>query len=62
MLVLARRVGESITIDDDIVIKVLEMSGTKVRFGIAAPREITVHRTEVYEQEKLKREGMNPAT
>ena len=76
MLVLTRRPGESIIVGKDIVITVLEIKGGQVRIGIDAPREIQVHREEVYEQvrqenleavrhadaarEALKRHRQNP--
>jgi carbon storage regulator len=49
MLVLSRRHNESIRINDDIKITVVEIRGDKVRLGIDAPRETTVHRQEVWE-------------
>jgi carbon storage regulator len=49
MLVLSRKKNESIVIDDNIVITVVEIRGDKVRLGIQAPREVPVHRSEVYE-------------
>ena len=48
MLVLSRRPGESIMIGTDVVVTVLEVSGDTVRIGIRAPREIAVHREEVF--------------
>jgi carbon storage regulator len=50
MLVLTRRLGESIRIGDEISIRVLEIQRGQVRVAIDAPREIPVHREEVYEQ------------
>jgi carbon storage regulator len=47
MLVLSRKKSESIVINDDVVITVIEVRGDKVRLGIKAPREIPVHRKEV---------------
>ena len=47
MLILSRRVGESITIGKDIVIKVVEISGNQIRLGIDAPREVRVLREEI---------------
>ena len=47
MLVLSRKKSESIVINDDIVVTVVEVRGDKVRLGIQAPREIPVHRKEV---------------
>jgi len=49
MLVLSRHRDESIIIGDDIIITVVDIRGDKVRLGIAAPIEISVHRQEVYE-------------
>ncbi len=49
MLVLSRKKNESIIINDNITIVVVEIRGDKVRLGIEAPKEIPVHRNEVYE-------------
>lgn len=49
MLVLSRKKNESIVIDERIVITVVEVRGDKVRLGIEAPRDIPIHRSEVYE-------------
>lgn len=48
MLVLTRRVNESIVIGQDITITVLELRGDQVRIGIQAPRSVTVHREEIF--------------
>jgi carbon storage regulator len=48
MLVLSRKKNESIVINEDIVITVVEIRGDKVRLGIKAPREIPIHRSEVH--------------
>lgn len=50
MLVLTRRNGQSIRIGDDIVLTILESSRDQVRIGIRAPRSVSVHREEVYEE------------
>lgn len=50
MLILTRKIGESIVIADDIVVTVIESSGEQVRLGVDAPRHISVHREEVYSQ------------
>ena len=49
MLVLSRKKNESIVIDDKIVITVVEVRGDKVRLGIQAPKEVPIHRSEVYD-------------
>ena len=49
MLVLSRKKNESIVINNDIVITVVEIRGDKVRLGIVAPKDVPVHRQEVYE-------------
>lgn len=49
MLVLTRRANQSIMIGEDVVVTVLEVRGDQVRLGIQAPRDIEVHREEVYE-------------
>ncbi len=49
MLVLSRKVNQSIMIGDDIEIKILEIRGDQVRIGIEAPKKVPVHRKEVYE-------------
>lgn len=48
MLVLTRSVGEAIAIGDDIWVKILEVRGNQVRFGIQAPKHVEIHRAEVY--------------
>ena len=49
MLVLSRKKNESIVINNDVVITVVEIRGDKVRLGIVAPKDVPVHREEVYE-------------
>ncbi|WP_432564131.1 carbon storage regulator CsrA [Kineococcus sp. SYSU DK003] len=49
MLVLTRKAGESVVIGDEVVVRVLEVRGDVVRVGIDAPRDVQVHRQEVYE-------------
>ena len=59
MLVLSRKKNESIVINHDITITVVEIRGDKVRLGIVAPKEVSVHRQEVYEATHGK-EGDHP--
>ncbi len=49
MLVLSRKKNESIVINDDITVVVVEIRGDKVRLGVEAPKEVPVHRREVYD-------------
>jgi len=49
MLVLTRRINESIVINDDISVLVVEIRGDRVRLGIEAPKDVTVHRKEIYD-------------
>lgn len=50
MLVLTRKINQSIVIGDDVEVVVLEVRGEQVRLGIKAPRTVAVHRKEIYEQ------------
>ncbi len=59
MLVLSRKKNESIVINDDINIVVVEIRGDKVRLGIEAPKNVPVHRQEVYEAIRADNEGGN---
>jgi carbon storage regulator len=62
MLVLTRRSGESVMIGNDVIITVLEARGDVIRLGIQAPRDIQVHREEVYrELQASNREAASPA-
>jgi len=48
LLILTRKVGESVAIGDDIQVSVVEIKGNQVKLGIQAPRDVTVHREEIY--------------
>ncbi|MDO9380439.1 MAG: carbon storage regulator CsrA [Nocardioidaceae bacterium] len=62
MLVLSRRVGESIVIGDDVVVTVLDVRGDVVRVGVDAPRSVAVHRQEVLaELTEANREAASPS-
>ena len=62
MLVLSRRIGESVVIGDDIVVTVLDVRGDIVRIGVDAPRSVNVHRAEVLrELEEVNQESAAPS-
>ncbi len=50
MLILTRRVGESLTIGDDVTVTILGVKGNQVRVGVDAPKDVAVHRQEIYER------------
>jgi carbon storage regulator len=54
MLILTRRIGETLMIGDEVTITVLGIKGSQVRIGINAPKDLTVHREEIYK--KIQRE------
>lgn len=56
MLVLKRRIGETVMIGDDVALTVLGVKGNQVRVGIAAPKSVPVHRQEIYERIQRERQ------
>jgi carbon storage regulator len=61
MLILTRRVGETIVIGDDVIITVLGIKGNQVRIGINAPKDVSVHREEIYQRIQQEKGAPVPA-
>lgn len=61
MLVLSRNKGEQIVVADNVVITVVEIRGDKVRLGVEAPKEVPVHRKEVFDAIRREKDRENPA-
>jgi len=60
MLILTRRVGETVMIGEDVTVTVLGVKGNQVRIGVNAPRDVAVHREEIFE--RIKREEQDGVT
>ena len=61
MLILTRRVGETLMIGDEVTVTVLGVKGNQVRIGVNAPKNVSVHREEIYERIRKEREdGTEP--
>jgi carbon storage regulator len=57
MLILTRRVGETLIIGDDVSVTVLGVKGNQVRLGVNAPKDVSVHREEIYQRIQEEKEG-----
>ncbi len=62
MLILTRRIGETLNIGDDIQVTVLGVKGNQVRLGVNAPKTVPVHREEIYQRIKKEKEGGQEAS
>jgi len=61
MLILTRRVGETLVIGDDVQVTVLGVKGNQVRLGINAPKDVSVHREEIYERIQQEKDDPDPS-
>jgi carbon storage regulator len=60
MLILTRRVGETLMIGDEVTVTVLGVKGNQVRIGVNAPKNVAVHREEIYDRIKQEQEQIKP--
>ena len=57
MLILTRRIGETLMVGDDVTITVLGVKGNQVRIGVNAPKDVAVHREEIYQRIQKEKDG-----
>ncbi|HET8731627.1 MAG: carbon storage regulator [Moraxellaceae bacterium] len=57
MLILTRRVGETLMVGDEVTVTVLGVKGNQVRIGVNAPKEVAVHREEIYQRIQREKQG-----
>ena len=62
MLILTRRVGETLMIGDDVTVTVLGVKGNQVRIGVQAPKDVAVHREEIYQRIEQETQDVSPKT
>jgi carbon storage regulator len=60
MLILTRRVGETLVIGDEVTVTVLGIKGNQVRIGVNAPKDVSVHREEIYDRIQREKSGAMP--
>ncbi len=61
MLILTRRIGETLMVGDDVTVTVLGVKGNQVRIGVNAPKHIAVHREEIYQRIQREKESQSQA-
>lgn len=60
MLILTRRIGETLMVGDEVTVTVLGVKGNQVRLGVDAPKDVSVHREEIYQRIQREKDEENP--